>query len=256
MTRIKALPRSLFLSLAAAILVAATGCFTEVEPFPEPGGLSETTEVIRAESTGPVIVSYASYPLKRGAPPDGVRVAVFRAIGSTPCSAAAFFWSERDIALGWIEEQLILRRRRGEPPRLILAGHGLGATEASETAKEVLFRDRDVEITLLLTIDAVKTGRIGHAAGVTGNVLSRRIPGMNHSFTAYDAAPPPDGKTLLAHINYYQANSIYYHGTSMPGAENHLLGDWTGLLNHGNVDDFAIAYLVADLRQAIARSLR
>lgn len=243
-------------ALAAALLAFAAGCGREVEPFPEPGASGESAEIIRAEATGPVIVAYASYPLKRGAPPDGVRTAVYRAIGNTRLSAASFFYSERDIAIDWVREQLDLRRRRNLPPRIILAGHGLGATEAAETAREILFHDRDVQIVLLLTVDAVKTGRLSHAAGVTGNVLSRRIPGVNHSFTAYDAAPPPDGNRLWAHINYYQTNSVNYHGTAMPGAENHQLTDWTGLLNHGNADDYAFSFLVGDLRHAIAESLR
>lgn len=237
-------------------MLFATGCMQDVEPFPEPGGVGETAEIIRAESTGPVIVVYASYPLKKDAPPDGVRTAVYRSIDQYPCSAAAFYYSERDKAMGWIKEQLDMRRRRSQPPRLILAGHGLGATEASETVREILFHDRDVQIVLLLTVDAVKTGRFTHAAGVTGNLLSRRIPGVNHSFTAYDASPQPDGNRLWAHINYYQSNSVYYHGTAMPYAENHPLSDWTGMLNHGNADDFALPNLVVDLRQAIVGSLQ
>ncbi|MCD8352356.1 MAG: hypothetical protein LUC93_17265 [Planctomycetaceae bacterium] len=244
------------LAVTALLLVFFAGCGREVEPFPEPGASSESAEIIRAEAIGPVILAYASYPLKSGAPPDGVRMAVYRAIGNTRLSAAAFFYSERDKAMDWVREQLDLRRRRNLPPRIILAGHGLGATEASETAREILFNDRDVQIVLLLTVDAVKTGRLSHAAGVTGNVLSRRIPGVNHSFTAYDAAPPPDANRLWAHINYYQTNSTNYHGTSMPGAENHQLTDWTGLLNHGNADDYATSFMVGDLRHAIAESLR
>lgn len=238
---------------AVACLAAFAGCMVgdDVEPFREPGDQTETRQVHRNADTGAVVVTYASYPLNPGAPPDGVRAALARAMGDAPCSAATFYWSERERALAWISAQLDARRRRGEEPRLVLAGHGLGATEASETAREVLFHDRDVRIVLLLTVDAVKTGRIGSAAGVTGNAIAHRIPGVNHNFTAYDAAPRPDGDRLLAHVNYYQAKSVYYHGTAMPFAENHPIDDWTGLLNHGNADDVSLSFLIADFRQAL-----
>ena len=244
-------------ALCAACLAAAAlllpGCFPDgsVEPFPEPEGMGESGMVIRRAPAGPVIVTYASYPLRDGAPADGVRAAVMRAIGNANCSVASFYWSERARALKWIRDELDQRRRSGLPPRLILAGHGLGATEASETAREIIFNDRDVEIVLLLTVDAVKTGKIGSAAAVTGNALTHRIPGVKHSFTAYEAAPEPDARQLWAHVNYYQSRSVYYHGTAMPYAENHLIDDWTGLLNHGNADDFAMTFLVSDLRHAL-----
>lgn len=181
-----------------------------------------------------------------------------RSLDSRPCSAATFFWTERDRTRRWLFDQIESRRVANLPVRIILAGHGLGATEACELAKDLMrqYRDQGVEIALLVTVDAVKTNRIGSAAAVTGNALTRRIPGVDHNFTAYDAAPAPDGKRLWAHVNYYQSKTTYYHGTAMPHAENHRLDDWTGLLNHGNVDDFAFGFLVADFRQALQKARR
>ena len=213
--------------------------------------MGESGEVIRTADIGSVVVVYAPNPPKPGTPPDGVRSALLRAIGDAECSAATFYWSERTRAMRWIQDQLKQRRQRRMPPRLILAGQGLGATEASETAREIMFNDRDVEIVFLLTVDAVKTGRIGSAAAVTGNAIARRIPGVEHSFTAYDAAPEPDGLQLWHHVNYYQTKSVYNHGTSMPYAENHRIDDWTGLLNHNNAGDFSLTFLIADFRQAL-----
>lgn len=233
--------------------MAAGGCLDgQMQPAPDdPIGKAEAGSIIRAADTGPVVVIYASHPLKPGSPPDGVRSAFLRTVGDAECSAASFYYSEQTRALRWVQDQLNERRRRRMPPRLILAGHGLGATEASETAREIIFNDRDVEIVLLLTVDAVKTGKLGSAAGVTGNAIARRIPGVEHSFTAYDAAPEPDGRQLWDHVNYYQTRSVYNHGTSMPYAENHRVDDWTGLLNHGNADDFSLTFLIADFRQAL-----
>lgn len=256
MTKTDPTLRGTLLALLLAALLVVGGCGGDVEPFPEPGGVNESSDVVREGTTGVIVVTYASFPLRKNAPPDGVRLAMMRSLGRIPCSAASFYWTERPLALRWIQEQLDMRRRNGETPRMILAGHGLGATEAAETAREILFQERDVEIVLLLTVDAVKAGRMNSAAGVTGNAIFSRLPGINHSFTAYDAAPAPDGKRVWSHINYYQDNTAYYHGTAMPAAENHRLNDWTGLLNHGNSDDFAMPMLVVDLRQALEKGSR
>lgn len=242
--------------LLLAVCLAAGGCTDGMNAFPEPGGADESAQILRSSDVGPIVVSFVSYPMRPGTPPDGVRSAVARTIGDGPCSAATFYWAERDRFRRWLDEQFDRRRDRRLPVRLILAGHGLAATEASELAKDVMYKDRDVEIVLLLTIDAVKTSRITSAAAVTGNALTKRIPGVDHNFTAYDAAPAPDGKRLWSHINYYQAKSTYYHGTAMPNAENHRLDDWTGLLNHGNADDFAYTFLLTDLRQAMNEARR
>lgn len=239
-----------FLLLIAALLAA--GCDGEVDVFPEPGGADEKQQVFREEDRGCVMVSFASFPLRPNAPPDGVRTAVSRAAALAPCSAAAFFWTERDTAERWIGVQMNRRRSLGLPVRLIVVGHGLGGAEACDTVRELLTRAPDAEIVLLLTVDAVKTGRIGSAAGVTGAALNR-LPGVNTSLAAYYDAPSPDGLRFFSHINYYQDKSQLYHGAAMPGAENHLLEDWTGLLNHGNADDFAMPLIYTDLRAALQR---
>lgn len=242
------------LALAAFVLVVAAGCFQNSQPVPEPDKTGDSSQIHRTSGRGPIIVSFSSYPMRPGAPPDGVRAAIIKTVEERPCSAATFYWTERERVDHWLDDQMEERRLRNLPVRLILAGHGLGATEASELAKDLLYRDRDVEVTLLLTIDAVKRNRLGSAAGATGNMITKRIPGVDHNFTAYDAAPKPDGRRLRAHINYYQSKSTYYHGAPMPFAENHRLDDWTGLLNHGNADDFAHTFLLADLRQALAEA--
>ncbi len=249
------IPPLLLALVLACLPAAATGCLDGgAGPAPGPGDATDAELIVRDAGTGPVVVTFSSYPLRPGAPPDGVRAALLRALGSDACSVAAFHWSERARSGRWIQEELDRRRDRGVPPRLILAGHGLGATEAAETAREIMFNDRDVEIVLLATVDAVKTSRIGGAAGATGNAIARRIPGVDLNFTAYDAAPAPDDRQLWAHVNYFQAKSANFHGSPMPYAENHRLDDWTGLLNHGNTDDFALPFLVADFREALRRA--
>lgn len=235
--------------------VCVGGCGREVEVFPQPGGAGESGRILRNANTGPIVATFTSYPLKADAPPDGVRMAVQRSLGRFPCSYATFFWSDRAMAERWLREQIDIRRQYGYPARLILAGHGIGATEASEVAKDVLLWNTGAEIVLLLTVDAVKTGRVSTAAGITGAATVGRIPGVNMNFTAYDAAPLPDRVHLWTHVNYYQKNGSY-HGSPMPWAENHLLEDWTGMLNHGNADDFALPLMATDIRAALERALR
>lgn len=237
-------------------MLALGGCGKEIDVFPEPGSVTESADIIRADGRGCIVVSYSSFPIRKDSPPDGVRSAVLRALDSTPCSAAAFFWSERALAERWISEQISIRRNAGLPRRLILVGHGLGATEAAETAKNILAREADVEIILLLTVDAVRPGRLASTARTATTAIASHVPGVNLNLIAYDAAPVPDGHALWAHVNYYQEKSEYYHGKAMSGAENHLLDDQSGILNHATADDFAIASITADIRQALARGMQ
>lgn len=246
------LPPRLALALAIAALVA--GRAAGAEP-------AQREVVLREAVSGPVIVTYASVLPAASAPPDGVRAAAGRVVdgiaGRAELSAATFYHEDRAPALLWIRKQMDGRRRRGLPLRLILAGDGAGATEAAETARTLLLHNRDFVIDLLLTVDAVKADRYGSSAAyAAGNALVRGLPGVEASFTAYTAAPAPDGRALLAHINYYQTESTAMHGDAMPRAENHRIADGTGILGHDNAADFALPNLVADLRFAVAQSLR
>ena len=245
--------RNLRVLLLLLVLLPA-GCDGRVSVFPEPQA-NEASRVLRRSDQGSIVIAFASYPLKAGVPPDGLGMALSRAITRQPCSAAVFYWSERVLAERWIGEQMTARRDTGRPVRLILAGHGLGATEASEAARGLMLRTPDAEIVLLLTVDAVKPNRIETAAALTGSALFNfsRMQGTKASLSAYDSAPSPDGRRLWAHINYYQDNSQLYHGTAMPWAENHRIDDWTGLLNHGDADDFIFPLLESDLKAALEK---
>lgn len=257
MTRIDPPARFAFLlpTLLAVLLLA--GCGNEVEVFPEATGAADAGHVMRNSPTGCVVLAFSAYPFRPGAPLDGLTRAVEAAIGRVPCSAASFYWSEKAMAERWLVEQLRTRAQTGQPIRVILAGHGLGATEAIETAREIIHRTPNAEITMLLTLDAVKPGKINYAAGAAGAAVNR-LPGvkMNMSLVAHDTAPPVDGMRLLAHVNYFQTKNSVYHGMTIPGAENHHLDDWSGFLNHGNIDDFAYPLLAADIRAAVARGSR
>lgn len=232
-------------------LMAAAGCGAgKVDPFPAPGNVTEAAVIMRQSDLGPVVIVFTPFPLENDAPPDGVRAAALRAADGRSCSLAAFHWTERAMAERWAGEQMENRRLRGTRPELVLAGHSLGATTAAETARDVVLGRPDALISLLLTVDAIKTGRIGSAAGVTGAFIIS-ASGLKTNLTAYDSAPPPDGARLLRHANYHQGGGLY-HGAAMTNAENHLLADSSGLLNHANADDFAFPMLVREFRSAMA----
>lgn len=250
-----ALRPPLALALAIALLLAGCEGQEDIDVFPQPGNATESASVVRQASEGPIVATFASYPLRPSAPPDGVRAAMLRSIGRTPCSAASFYYSEKALAERWIGEQVAARRRNGLPVRLILAGHGLGGAEAADTARDWLEKSPDAQVVLLVTVDAVKTvSRLTSAASVTGTAIAKHLPGVNMNFIAYDSAPTPDGVRFLSHTNYYQRKSEYYNGVAMAGAENHLLDDWTGLLNHASADDFAMPMVTADFRYALRRA--
>ena len=244
--------RILSLVLLALPLFAA-GCMDAVNAFPAAENANEAALVMRRSVQGPVIVVFTPYPLRSDAPPDGVHAAVMKTSAGLNCSVAAFHWPERAMAERWIDEQIALRRSHGLRTRMIIAGHSLAAASASDLAREVAERRPDAVVTLLLTVDAVRSGRISSAAGTAGAVIGGKLQGVKISLVAYDAAPPVDGRRLLRHINYYQQKTPLYHGAEMSGAENHLLSDSTGLLNHANVDDFAFSLMVGDLRAALGR---
>lgn len=243
--------------LCLALALLPGGCGGQTEVYPDPGSASEAARVLRTSPTGPIVLVFTQYPFRPGTPPDGVTRAVAQALDRTSCSAAAFYWNQKTAAERWLNQQIAVRRNHGQPVRLIMAGHGLAATEASEMAREILVRDQtaDVQIVLLLTLDAVRAGRINYAAGAAGAAVNR-IPGVNMNLIAYDGAPAPDGVRLRSHINYYQSRNSVYHGTPMPGAENHLLSDWSGYLNHGNIDDFAFPLLTNDIKAALVGGMR
>ncbi|MDR3077666.1 MAG: hypothetical protein LBV15_02755 [Planctomycetota bacterium] len=240
------LPAALFLSLILSF--ASRG--GAAESFSRTDGGEESLRIARSSDFGQVLAVFSTLPLARGTPPDGVSRAALRALGRRDCSAAFFHWQRRDLAEDWIREQLERRRRAGRPARLILAGHGHGGAAAADAAHAILSRDADAAIILLLTVDAVKTDRLAAAAG---SAIVNRIPGVSANFMAYDSAPVPDGIRLWSHVNYYQDGSEPTRGTAMPGAENHLARDPSGLLNHGNIDDFMFPLLVADFRAALER---
>jgi hypothetical protein len=209
--------------------------------------------VLRETPAGCAAAIFSPLPLVRGASSRGMERAVLRAFGSLPGSAAVFAWQRQDQARDWLRRQADLRRQSGLPVRLILAGHGLGGAAAAETARFILDREPDSELVLLLTVDAVKTGRLERVAGAAGSAIAGSLPGVSANFVAYDAAPVPDGRRFWFHVNYYQDRTPLCRGAPLPGAENHLIHDETNLLVHENAEDFVFPFLVADFRAALER---
>lgn len=253
-------PRFFLLSMAFIALSASllSGCNSDSESFPEPGDATESMAVTKSSSRGPIVAVFCPNPLRNGSPPDGVRRAALDATRRIDCSLASFYWTERAMADRWLDEQCALRRQNGEVPVVMLAGHSLGATEAAEAERRIQRRDPETVTLLLVTVDAIKTGKIGAKAGVTGTVIGMASPvGKSKlNFTSYDSAPEPNGRNFLRHVNYYQTKVNLYKGSPMPDAENHPLSDTGKTLNHGNADDFAYPMILSDFRQALGRTAR
>ena len=209
--------------------------------------------ILREMPAGCVAAIFSPLLFVPGAPPRGMGRAILQAFGQLPGSAAVFTWQRQGQARDWLRRQADNRRRSGLPVRLILAGHGLGGAAAAETARFILDREPDSEVILLLTVDAVKTGRVERAAGAAGSAIAGSLPGVSANFVAYDAAPIPDGRRFWFHVNYYQNRTPLCRGARLPWAENHLLHDTMNFLNHENAEDFAFPFLVADFRAALER---
>ncbi len=236
-----------------ASLIAMTGCARQAEPISIADTPSERAVRIRAADMGPVAVVLTPHPL--ALIPGGVRRALSDASEGTPCTAAAFFYTEQRRAEQWILDLCAKRRKAGEQPRVILAGHSLGATAASEAAKRILRRTDDVCIELLVTVDAIKTSTLGTTTGMGATVLTlaNPIPGKHAYFIAYEDTPDVDGQRVRAHVNYYHLETKLYHGGPIRTAtENHrICGEPERVLNHGNIDDYAYPLIRADFERAL-----
>lgn len=204
---------------------------------------------------GVVMLALETHPISSSAAPSGIRLAVDRASRLAPCSAAAFSVDDRRQAEAWLKEECDRRRHAGRVPRVVLAGHSLGAAQACELAKRLLRREPDIRIELLVTVDAIKSTTLGATTGITTTLLTLNnpIPGKKAYFIAYNDAPAPDGERMIAHTNYYQIYSTLYHGGPMDHAhENHRLEPRPeDIVNHGSADDYAFPYVLADLANAV-----
>jgi len=239
--------------MLCAVLLA--GCSRAPEPPPVPPEPTERARLIRQADQGVVAVVLAPHPLSADAPPDGVHRALVTAAQSAPCAAAAFLYTERVQAERWILSECARRRQAGIAPRVVLAGHSLGATEAGELAKRLLAATPDIVVEMLVTVDAVKTGTIGATTGMSATVLTlaNPIPGKDVYFLAYSGTPRADGTRVRSHVNYYQLETKLYHGAPIGGAsENHRIqADPARSLSHATVDDHAFPMVLSDLRHAL-----
>ncbi len=248
-------------SLLAGVLLlagAAAGCV----PLPAGGEkpvpaavFSEQAVRLRSDPTGLIALVLTPFPPGRTIPVGGVHQALRDAAAAGPCAAAVFFQEEQRAAEAWVREECQHRREHGLAPRLALGGHSTAGAEVCELAKHLLATEPDLTIELLVTVDAVKNGGLGGATSAAAALLTQPVPKVAPAFSAYRGAPRVDGRRVLAHANYYQLQTAGYQGGPMPGTANNfpLLSEPSYAINHGNVDDYAYAYVLADFRQAIQR---
>nr|MBN2711214.1 hypothetical protein [Planctomycetota bacterium] len=248
--------------LLLAALIFLSGCQEkETDPFADIGtvmpGAGE--KVYRISSQGVVMLGITSHPLDDDGPLSAIHRAVKLASSEAPCSAAVYDYSDRVNAAAWLASECNRRIRAGRVTRVVLVGHSIGATAAGEIARQLVEKKNSVQVFLLVTVDAIKSGAISSTTGITSTILTLNnpIPGMKSYFTSYDGTPPVDGVRLVSHVNYYQGNTTIYHGCPMAGAsENHLVTTVpVDAVNHGNVDDYAYPMILGDLRVAVRKGM-
>ncbi len=240
------------------LALALAGCLREPAPLPPVGETTEAASILVQANRGPIALVLLPYPITEQTVPAGLHRALLEAYTEGPLSAGIFHEKERDRARRWLLGEIRHRRRAGYTPRLVLGGHAAGATAAGELAGDLLDREPDVVIELLLTVDAVKSTAMGTTTGVAGTLLTLNnpIPGKTAHFVAWDGTPDVDGRRLLAHVNYYQTETGLAHGARIRSASenHHVTSTPAEAVNHGNIDDFAYPLLRADLAGALRRA--
>lgn len=244
-------------------LLLCSGCDTLSRPSSTEtvveDGEALQREILRSSRQGIIILILTPHPMIAGAPAGGVRRAAVEAARHGPCSAAAFPVKRIREAQRWLQGEVRARQATGQEAHLVLGGHSWGATAASETTKWILKHEPATVVDLLVTVDAIKSSTLGHTTGLTTTILTLNnpIPGKQSNWIAYDDTPEVDGARLLAHTNYYQAESALYHGARISTAtENYRIErDPAERVNHGNVDDLVYPYVVADLCAAVEQGM-
>lgn len=261
-------------ALVGVLLVATAGGCREAPPpaarlMPEAvsgaPGEGARQRVLRTLAGGAIVVVFPGRERLNGGGQSGLARAA-ASCARLPANIALFADGAEEEAAAWILGRFdrpasptgghpASRRdtgfvRRG--PAIAVAGYGGGGASAGETVRRILREREDVRIDLLVTVDAIRKGAIPLAKGTTASLvtLDRPIGGRGRSFFAYSAAPRPDGKRFLRHVNYYQTHSAFLRGASIPGAsENYeIVRRWDGAVRHGNIDSYAAALVAADLR--------
>lgn len=239
------------LALAAGLL---SGCASrrgvEIPPVGRAGGLSF---IVEENPTGPIVLIFPG----RSAPTDDVTLGIRRTAlliaDKTEGSTAIFSWKVYASARAWVGREAARRRAAGGRARLALVGHSWGGQAAGDFARDVLAEKLVDEVTLLVTIDAIKKGYVKSALCMLPSVLSFELVFPHRlKFVAYRGTPKPDGKTLLRHVNYYQMDSPHLCGAPIPTAtENHEVWLDTGREpGHGNLDNLIAELVAEDVRRA------
>lgn len=242
-----------------ALLAAGTvGCLREPEPKTSFGTIPQ--RILRSEPEGPIALILLPHPLSPQGGIPALEQALVESMREGKGSGAVFFYAARSLWEPWLTHEIASRREKGIKPQLILAGHSWGGSAVCELTKRLLARESDVTILLLVTVDAIKSTRIGATAGMAASAIGKvnPIPGVDINAIAYTNAPPVDGTRLIRHTNYYQDQIRLCRGAPMEGAsENHRITSHPPeAINHGNVDDYAYPFLVADFRAAFRTSPR
>jgi pimeloyl-ACP methyl ester carboxylesterase len=237
-------------AIAIAGLAAFGGCGARLAELPPPGVCGPLSFIVTEKSAGPIVLIFPG----RSAPTDdvtlGIRQTALRVAEKVDGSVALMSWKVYDKARDWIERQAAARRSRGERSRLALVGHSWGGQAAGQMATELLRAGAVDEVSVLVTIDAIRKGYgISIASYLLAVVTLDSVSAM-----AFTDTPRADGTKLKRHVNYYQLDSPILRACPIESAtENHEVWfDYGGEIGHGNLDNYLMELVSEDIRRAFA----
>jgi pimeloyl-ACP methyl ester carboxylesterase len=221
--------------------------------LPPVGVPGKRSFIVEEAGRGPIVLIFPG----RSAPTDdrtlGIRGTALRISEKVEGSVAIFSWKHYPRAREWVRREAAKRRARGEPARLAVVGHSWGGQSAGRFVREALREGLVDRVAVLVTIDAICKGYLRSSLYQLPSILTLEILFPHRlKLTAFRSTPPPDGRRLLRHVNYYQTDSPHLCGAPIATAtENHrVLLDSGREPGHGNLDNLVAELVAEDVRRA------
>lgn len=217
-------------------------------------GAVNTQPVLCDSGNGAVVLVFSEMS-ERQFSKSGIYNAIKLAVPKIHGSAAVFGVSDIDAAYKWLLFRL--RKSSGADPAVIVMGYSFGGSSASAFVRKVVSESTRHKVSLLITVDAIKSSTLGFTTSATADIFTfdSKLTGKETSFVAFKDTPVPDSVRLLSHINYYQNNSHLFRGCRIDSAsQNYLITRYgKSSVNHGNIDNYVERLLVSDMLKAAGK---
>ena len=240
--------------LAPLVVALATGCGATL---PAVGEAKPHAFLIREAERGPIVVMFGGYLTSAADLCLGMRQSAMLVAERMQGSVAVFPWNSLDLAKEWCAREGWKRREAGEAPEYAIAGHSWGGHSACKLTEHIIDTHAGGPcVSALITLDAANHGYCLCALEITMAVATfEYATRQRHGFISLRRTPVPDGERLVRHINYYQRDSRWLHGTHIDTAtENHLVWLDSGHeVGHGNLDGILAELVAEDVRRSFDR---